>query len=42
MEIEKLADANNSFNEDCEKFDRYLEELIEKTKKAEETTEGLV
>ena len=41
MEVEKLDDAKSSFNEDCEKFDKYLEELIQKTKAAEETTEKL-
>jgi len=28
MEIEKLDDAKNSFSEDCEKFEKYFEELL--------------
>ena len=39
MEIEKLDDAKNSFAEDCDKFEKYFEELIFKAKKSEEVTE---
>jgi SMC interacting uncharacterized protein involved in chromosome segregation len=42
MEVEKLDDAKGSFQEDCEKFEKYLEELISKTKLAEEVTEKLM
>jgi len=42
MEIEKLDDAKNSFSEDCEKFEKYYEELVSKARKAEEYTESLV
>ena len=42
MEIEKLDDAKNSYSEDCEKFEKYFEELLSKAKKAEEYTESLV
>lgn len=42
MEIEKLDDAKNSFSEDCEKFEKYFEELVSKAKQAEDLTESLI
>lgn len=42
MEIEKLDDAKSSFTEDCEKFEKYYEELVSKARKAEEYTESLI
>lgn len=41
MEVEKLEDAKNSFQEDCEKFTKYMEELRLKAEQAKERTEQL-
>ena len=42
MEVEKLEDAKNSFQEDCEKFEKYMEELEYKANKAKEITDNLI
>ncbi len=42
MEVEKLEDAKSSFQEDCEKFNKYIEELTYKANKAKERTESIL
>lgn len=36
MEEEKLFEAKNTFDEDCDKFDRYLEDLTVQANDAKE------
>jgi SMC interacting uncharacterized protein involved in chromosome segregation len=41
MEEEKLEEARRTFEEDCEKFNRYLEELESKANEAAEATKKM-
>ena len=39
MEVDKLDDAQNSFQEDCDKFQKYMAEMEFKANRAKEDTD---